>query len=58
MTAIRRDYGFRIVNLTNNQIVLSDKYGLSVKELERMKAKWKRRCKKMGWNYFLITTQL
>lgn len=58
MTSIRRDYGFRIVNLINNKVVESDEYGLSVKELERMKAKWEKRCKKMGWNYFLITTQL
>ena len=58
MTARRRDYGFRIVNLINNQVVDSDEYGLSVKELERMKAKWEKRCQKMGCNFFLITTQL
>lgn len=58
MTVIRRDYGFRIVNLMNNKVVESDEYGLSDKELERMKAKWNKKMQKMGCNYFLITTQL
>lgn len=58
MKGIRRDYGFRIVNTMNNQVVESDEYGLTDKGLESMKTKWEKKCKKMGWNYFLITTQL
>ena len=56
MRVPRRDYEFRIVDTITHEIVEEDQYGLSDRELERMKESWSKKCEKLGWKYFLIVS--